>query len=84
VPEGDDKPWDARLVERMSRGSSEASSRRRGMGPIQRAVWAAILIGYLVVETATDRAPLWLLAVYVAIAVVVQCGYWIYERRHRT
>ncbi|HEY1449929.1 MAG TPA: hypothetical protein VGF47_03185 [Solirubrobacteraceae bacterium] len=84
MSEGDDKPWDARLVEWMSRGSSEARSRRRGMGPIQRAVWAAIAISYLAIETAPGGAPLWLLVVYLAIAVVVQCSYWIYERRHRT
>jgi hypothetical protein len=83
MPEADNKPWDARLVEWMSRGSSEARSQRRGMGPIQRAIWAVIGGSYLIIETATGSAPLWLLALYVALAVVVQSRQWIYERKRR-
>jgi hypothetical protein len=79
------KPWDARLVEWMARGSNEArGGGRRAWTPKERAAYAVFWVGFLTVETISDgHWEWWLLAAFIAVAVTLQLLLWLRDRRTR-
>lgn len=79
------KAWDARLVDWMSRGSSEAPGSGRRMTPRQRIAYAVFLIAWFSVSVSTNGRHLewWLLPAIVVVAGGAQFGLHRWERRRR-
>ena len=80
------KPWDQRLVEWMSRGSSSApwdGGSGRKMTPKQRAVYAVVSMAWLVFLVSTNgrHARWWLYTVVVVVAGGTQLAAHFWERR---
>lgn len=83
MPNETSKPWDARLVEWMSRGSSEARASDRPMTPKQRIAYAAFLIALTSISVSTNGRLLgwWLFPAIIVVGVGVQFGLHRWERR---
>jgi|GEM_PF-3635380 len=82
MPSETSKAWDARLVEWMSRGSSEAGS-RRPMTPKQRIAYVIFWIAWISISVSTNGQPIewWLFPAIVIVGVGVQFGLHRWERR---
>jgi hypothetical protein len=83
MPNETSKTWDARLVEWMSRGSSEAGGSRRPTTPKQRIVYAVFWIAWMSISVTTNGHPVewWLFPAIVVVGVCVQFGLHRWERR---
>ena len=83
MPSETRKPWDARLVEWMGRGSSEAGGSRRPMTPKQRIAHAAFWIAWMSILVSTNgrRLEWWLFPAIIIVGVGVQFGLHRWERR---
>jgi hypothetical protein len=86
MPSEMSKAWDARLVEWMSRGSSEARGSGRTMTPKQRIAYAVFWIAWMSILVSTNGRTLewWLLPAIVVVGVGVQFGLHRWERRRES
>jgi hypothetical protein len=78
------KPWDARLLERIQRGSGEAGSGRR-MTPKQRIFYGVFWIMWVSISVSTNGRQVrwWLIVVIVVAGSGVQYGGYLWEERRR-
>jgi hypothetical protein len=76
------KPWDARLLERIQGGASEAKGGRT-MTPKQRTAYAVLLTAWLSFLVSTNGRPAkwWLYPLFVVLAGGSQLGAYLWERR---
>jgi hypothetical protein len=77
----DDRPWDARLVAWMSRGSDRAGGGGRESTPRQRVGYLLLWVGYCIVWLATGSIPWWFAAAFIATLAMAELIRWLRRRR---
>jgi hypothetical protein len=80
------KPWDARLVDWMSRGSGEARAGvKHQWTPKQRVAYGAFWTIWISVSVATNgrHVQWWLFPVIITIAFASQVGIHLWQKRRR-